>query len=184
MTDREIVSLYHSRDESAIRETESKYGRYLFGVARNLLDSEDSRECVNDTYLRAWNAMPPHMPQFLRTFLGRITRALAIDRIRAMNSVRRAASVYAVSLEELAECVGDGDTPEDTLENKRLAEALNLWLDSLSVGTRQIFVRRYYYFDPLREIAADLGASEAKVKSALHRARLSLREYLEREDLL
>ena len=187
MEDYMIVDLYHRRDEAAIRETETKYGGYLFTIAKNIVGDEDGREVVNDTYLRAWNSMPPHKPSVLSTFLGRITRGLAIDRFRRLGSIKRQSGCYVVSLEELSECVGstpESGSPEDALEYKRLVEVLSRWLDGLCEKERIIFVRRYYFCDPLREIAADLVASEPKVKSILFRLRKSLKTLLTEETLL
>jgi RNA polymerase sigma-70 factor (ECF subfamily) len=183
--DEEIVALYWQRNEDAIRETEQRYGRYLFKIAYQVLaDPEDSEESVNDTYLKAWSAMPPHRPGVLSTFLGRLTRQLSIDRRRARNREKRRPSEYALSLSELEECVSGGDLTRETVDFHLLAEAINAYLLTLSPEARGTFVGRYYYMDPVREIARYFGMSESKAKSMLHRTRLGLRRHLEQEGFL
>lgn len=182
MQDEQIVSLYWQRDEAAIRETEQKYGKYLFKIACGILsDPEDSRESVNDTYLKAWNAMPPHKPQVLATFLGKITRQRSIDLFRKRNRSKRQSSEYALSLSELEECVSGGDTTEQNVDLSLLAEAIHTYLRTLSSEARSAFIGRYYYMDSIREVAAYSGMSESKLKSMLHRIRLGLKTYLEQE---
>ena len=181
MEDEKIVDLYWQRDEAAIRATEEKYGRYLMKIAcRVLADEEDSRESVNDTYWRAWQSMPPHRPSVLRTYLGRITRGLAIDRYRGKNREKRRSSAYALSLAELEECVS-GATAEEQVDLQLLAEAIGAYLRTLPPETRSIFLRRYYCMDSLKEIGARWGMGESRVKSLLFRTRRGLRTYLEKE---
>lgn len=125
MQDEMIVELYWKRDESAIQETENKYSRYLSKIAYNILaDLEDSKESVNDTYLKAWNSMPPHKPSVLSTYLGKITRQLSIDIFRTRNREKRKASEYAISLTELEECITDSSTTEENIDLHQLAEAI------------------------------------------------------------
>lgn len=182
MEDNAIIDLYWNRDESAIVETEAKYGRYLTKIACNILsDSEDSRESVADTYLSAWNSMPPQKPKILSTYLGKITRELSIDLYRKRHSVKRRASEYAVSLSELEECVTAGDTTAQSADLHLLAEAIGAWLRTCSPEARHTFVGRYFFADSIREIASYCGMSESKVKSMLHRSRKALRTYLEQE---
>lgn len=181
MQDKEIIALYWQRDQRAIRETEDKYGRYLTTIAYHILaDREDSEESVSDTYLKAWNSIPPHRPQALAAYLGKITREGAIDRYRRRTSRKRGGSEYALSLSELEECVS-GDAPEQELDARLLAETINNFLRTLTPQARTMFIRRYYFADPIREIAAGGGVSVSKVKSTLHRTRIHLREYLEKE---
>ena len=150
MEDRDIVTLYWQRDEEAIRQTDRQYGRYLSAIAFHILaDREDSRETVNDTYLRAWGSMPPHRPQVLSTYLGHITRQLSIDRWRARGRVKR--SAYAVSLEELGDCVSGRDTPEEALDLRELGRAVGDYLRTLPLPARRAFLCRYYYADSLAE---------------------------------
>lgn len=182
MDDERIIELYWKREEAAIRETELKYGRYLMKIAHNILDDiEDSKESVNDTYLKAWKSMPPHRPTVLSAFLGKITRELSIDRFRSRHRKKRRASEYTVSLSELEECVTDGDTTGQTVELQLLAEAISKYLRSLPLEARSTFLGRYYYMDSIKEVAAYWGMSESKVKSMLHRTRRGLKVYLEQE---
>lgn len=185
MEDNKIVEMYWDRNEDAISETKSKYENYLSKIAYNILaDIEDTRESVNDTYLRAWYSMPPHRPDKLSAFLAKITRHISIDIYRKKNSKRRIGSGYAVSLDELYECTSDSGNPEKETDAKALSNAINDWLMSISESMRIIFICRYFYCDSVRDIAKFTGSGESKVKSTLHRARLSLREYLEKEELI
>lgn len=182
MQDEQIVNLYWQRDESALRETEVRYGHYLTKIAYNILsDLEDSKESVNDTYLKAWNSMPPQKPSVLATYLGKITRQVSIDIFRSKNRKKRQASQYALSLSELEECVSRGNTTEDQVDIHLLTDAIGRYLSQLSPEARNLFVGRYYYFDSLKEVAAYYGFSESKAKSMLHRTRIGLKKYLEQE---
>ena len=182
MEDSRIIELYWAREEAAIRETENKYGRYLATIAYHVLaDSEDSKEVVNDTYLKAWNSMPTHRPGVLSTYLGKIARELSIDRYRKRISRKRGGTEYAISLSELEDCVAGGPTPEQEVELKLLADAISSYLWSLPEETRNAFVSRYFFLDPIKEIAGFLNASESRVKSMLYRARLGLKDYLIKE---
>lgn len=181
MNDDEIVRLYWERDESALRETELKYRNYLMKIAVNILrDTEDSREAVNDTYLKAWNAIPPHKPNPLSLFLGRITRQLSIDRWRGKTREKRGGSEFALSLEELADCTG-GSTPEEEYELTQLASAIGEYLRALTEEKRNVFVWRYYFCEPIKEISQRRGVSEEKIKSMLYRVREGLKKHLEKE---
>ncbi len=182
MLDEEIVDLYWQRDENALRETERKYGPYLTKIAYNILsDLEDSKERVNDTYLKAWNSMPPHRPGVLSAYLGKITRQLSIDLFRTRNREKRRASEYAVSLSELEDCVSGSETTEQRVELKMLAEAINAYLYTLPAEARSIFIGRYYFADSNKDVSRYYGMREAKVKSMLYRIRQGLKEYLEKE---
>lgn len=182
MQDEKIVALYWKRDESAIAETKMKYERYLIKVAHNILDDvEDCQESVNDTYLAAWNSMPPHRPSILSTYLGKLTRRISIDIFRRKNRLKRQASEYAISLTELEDCVSLRNTPDEELEVKFLADAINAFLRSQTEEARNLFVGRYYFLDSLREVAEYCGMSESKAKTMLFRTRCSLRTYLEKE---
>lgn len=185
MEDSRIVELFLQRDESAISETQRKYGNYLTKIAYNILaDVEDSRESVNDTYLKAWYSIPPQMPSVLSTFLGRITRQISIDIYRKRNAKKRQGSEYALALDELYDCASPEGMPEKEVEAQLLAKCIGDYLMTLSEEKRNVFVRRYYFIDSVRDIADCFGISEAKVKSILHRTRLGLKQYLEKEDLL
>ena len=143
MQDEMIVALYWKRDESAISESERKYGRYLSKIAYNILsDWEDSKETVNDTYLKAWNSMPTHKPSILSTYLGKITRQLSIDAFRTRNRDKRKHSEYAVSLSELEDCISGSATTEQSVELKLLAEAINTYLYTLPAEARNTLLRQ------------------------------------------
>ena len=182
MEDEQIVSLYWDRDENAIRETEIKYDRYLTKIAYNILNNtEDSRESVNDTYLAAWDSMPPHKPSILSAYLAKLTRRISIDCFRYRTRDKRMASEYAVSLSELGACVSGGNTTEEIVNVKLLADAIGIYLRLQSEEARTAFIGRYYFLDPIKEVAAYCGMSESRVKSLLYRTRLGLKEYLEKE---
>ena len=182
MQDDKIVALYWERDEAALAATQEKYGRYLTKVAYNILtDLEDSRESVNDTYLAAWNSIPPHKPSVLSTYLGKITRRVSIDRLRKRHSDKRQTSEYALSLAELGEQFAGTDTPQQETELHLLADTIGAFLRTLPTDTRALFIGRYYFLDPLREVAQYCGMSEAKAKSQLFRTREKLKTYLQKE---
>lgn len=182
MQDDRIVALYWERNEDAIYQTQKKYGSYLAKVAYNIVvDYEDCQECVNDTYLAAWNSMPTNRPRILSTYLGKITRQITIDLFRKKNRLKRYASQYAISLEELGDTFADGTTPEQELDGKLLAEAINAFLRTLPENVRNAFIGRYYFFDSLKEVAAYCGISESKVKGILYRTRQDLKTYLAKE---
>ena len=182
MQDSVIVQLYWDRDESAISHTQRKYGPYLTKIANNILaDREDSVESVNDTYMAAWDSMPPQRPAVLSAYLGKLTRRISIDLFRKRTSQKRGGGEYALSLQELGECVSGGTDPEKAVETKALTQAIAAFLESQPVQVRQVFVGRYYYMDPVKEIAGYCRISESKVKILLYRARQALREYLQKE---
>ena len=182
MEDAEIVELYWARDEDAITQTKAKYGAYLNRVAYNILsDLEDSQECVSDTLLAAWRSMPDNRPKNLRTYLGKITRQVSIDLYRRRNRMKRYASEYAISLEELGDSFTDGRTPEDELNARLLTETVNRFLRTLPDEARNTFIGRYYFFDSVKNVARYCGMSESKCKSMLYRTRQSLKVYLQKE---
>lgn len=185
MEDAQIVCLYWDRNETAIRETENKYDRYLTKIAYNILyDMEDSRESVNDTYLAAWNSMPPHKPSVLSAYLAKLTRRISIDCFRCRTQDKRLPSEYAISLTELEDCLSGGNTTEEAVNVKLLADAIGIYLRLLPENARTAFIGRYYFLDPLKEVAAYCGMSESKAKSLLYRTRLGLKEYLKKEGYL
>ena len=182
MKDQEIVGLYWDRNEDAIHQTQMKYGSYLSKVAYNILaDFEDSKECVNDTYLAAWNSMPTNRPNNLATYLGKITRQISIDVFRKKHREKRYASEYAISLDELGDSFTDGVTPEQEFDVKLLDEAINCFVCALPQLTQRAFVGRYYFFDSIKDIAAYCGMTESKVKVLLFRTRQKLKSNLIKE---
>jgi RNA polymerase sigma-70 factor (ECF subfamily) len=189
MEDNRIVDLYWERDERAISESDAKYGAFCARIAMNILDNaQDAEECVNDTYLRAWNAIPPNRPTKLGAFLGKITRNLSLDRYKAKKTAKRGNSLFLVSLDELSECVPDGSTGfgsgfDDETEARLIGECINRFLHKLSGEARDVFICRYFYSDSIGEIARRFGLSESKVKSMLHRARGKLKKSLESEGI-
>lgn len=182
MQDSQIVALYWNRDEAAIDQTEKKYGQYLTTIANNILsDREDSMESVNDTYLAAWDSMPPHKPQVLSTYLGKLTRRISIDLLRRKTSQKRGGSEYTLSLQELEECISGGNTTEQALDVQLLSQAIETYLRSVSQEARNVFLCRYYYLDPVKKIAAYCRISESKAKILLYRTRQGLLEHLRKE---
>ena len=182
MQDEKIVGLYFERNELALKETETRFGNYLYKIAFGILnDSSDSEESVNDTYLAAWNSIPPNKPSRLSTYLGKLTRRISIGIFRRKNSQKRIASQYALSISELEEVIQDAKSMEEDMENKALGQAVNDFLRTLSKENRVLFVSRYYFCDSLKDAAKHLGMSEAKAKSSLFRTRQKLRDYLIKE---
>lgn len=184
MDDSEIIKLYTERSENAISETARKYGRYCRYVAYNILrNDEETDECVNDTYFRAWNAIPPHFPNCLRTFLGKITRGLALNRLEKFAAKKRGEGQAALALDELSECISDkcGGDPTDDIVIKAV---LDRFLEELPAEQRKIFVRRYWYLDSVKKIAKELGLRENAVSVTLFRLRTKLREELEKEGIV
>ena len=182
MQDEQIVQLYWNRDQSAIAQTQIKYSAYLTKIAMNILaDRQDSEESVNDTYLAAWNSMPPQKPSVLSVYLSRLTRRISIDIFRRRTSQKRQGSQYAISLSELDETVSGGTTPEEEVESAQLAQTISDFLRTLSADERNTFIGRYYYMDSLKDVAAYCGMGEAKAKSMLYRTRQKLKLYLEKE---
>ena len=180
--DEKIVSLFWERDEEAIKQTERVYGAYLQKIAYNILsDDEDSRECVNDACLAAWRSIPPHRPKVLRSYLAKLTRQIAIDRLRSRKSQKRQASEYTLSLSELADTFSCGDAVEEALNAELLREAIRTFLHTLPKETRLAFLGRYYYFDSLKEVASYCNMKESKLKSLLYRTRQALKSYLIKE---
>jgi len=183
MEDEAIVNLYFDRDENAITETKTRYGKLLRSIAYKILKNrEDAEECEDDTYVKAWNAMPPERPKILSAFLSKITRNLSLDRYRKNAAVKRGAGEMTVLLGELTECLPDHQDADLTNEIV-VRDTLNAFLDHLPKEARMIFMRRYWFCDSVRDIAKTYGCSESKVKSSLMRSRQKLRTTLEREGI-
>ena len=185
MDDKNIVDLYWQRSEKAIVETDTKYGGYCFSIAFNVLaNNEDAEESVSDTYMAAWNKLPPHRPAVLSTFLGKITRYISINRWKARNAYKRGGGEILLALEELDDCVDGKQNVEDTYEAHELVRTFNRFLDMLPKTERDIFLRRYWFFDSVADIAESFGFTQSKVTSMLHRIRGKLRKQLEKEGVL
>ena len=181
MKDTDIITLYNQRNERAIYETHQKYGDYCMSISLGILHNhQDAEECVNDTYLHTWKSIPPKQPSVLRTFLGKLTRNISIDRLRTRRRARRD-SELTVSFEELSECIPSGQSPEQVLEMQELSRVIDRFLDTLDPDSRNMFLRRYWFFDSIAQIAAGFGVSQSKVKMRLFRVRNELKEYLARE---
>lgn len=177
MDDKQILDLYWERSEAAISETSKKYGKYCRYIAFNILhNDEDSEECVNDTYLRAWNSIPPNRPSVLKTFLGKITRNLSLDRYELLNAKKRNGGQMPLVFDEIQECIPSLDSTENIVEEIALTDILNRFLSSLSLEQRKIFMRRYWYLSPIKEIATEYGMSESKIKMSLFRSRNELKK--------
>lgn len=184
MEDCRIIELYWQRNETAIEETHTKYGHYLSTISMNIVKNlEDMEECVNDTYLHAWNSIPPAYPKTLKTYLATIVRNLSLDCYKKQSAQKRKGSQFYVLLSELEECLPAAGSVEQTLEDKEIAAQISRFLRTLSTEKQQIFVRRYFYCEDIKEISKRLGFSQSKVKSALFDTRKKLREHLEKEGI-
>ena len=184
MEDHAIIDLYWSRDPEAIRRTGEKYGGYCRTIARNILaDRRDAEECDNDTWLSAWNAMPEDRPSLLAQYLGKITRNLAFDRWRAGRAEKRGGGELPLVLEELAECVSPADTLQ-AVEAAELEAAVNRFLRALPERERGVFLRRYWFTEPMADVARRYGMRETTVRTSLFRTREKLRRHLEKEGFL
>lgn len=184
MEDHAIIDLYFARQEQALTETDRKYGPYCRSIAGNILhDPQDTEECVNDTWLKAWNAMPPQRPNCLSAFLGKITRNLCLDRCRISRAEKRGGGAVALALEELGDCLPSRQTVEDAVDASELSGFIDRFLRTLPQRDCALFLRRYWYMDSTRELCGRFALTEGSVKSILHRTRNKLREYLEKEGI-
>ena len=185
MDDQSIVVLYWDRSEQAIAETDRKYGAYCYSIAYHALaNSEDAEESVSDTYMAAWNQLPPHRPSILATFLGKITRRISINRWKAKNTAKRGGGQITLTLEELDDCVDGKQNIERAYESHELVWAFNRFLETLPETERDVFLRRYWFFDSIADIAESFGFAQSKVTSMLYRTRGKLRKQLEKEGFL
>ena len=185
MDDQSIVALFWERSEQAIAETDRKYGAYCYSIAYHALaNSEDAEESVSDTYMAAWNQLPPHRPSILATFLGKITRRISINRWKAKNTAKRGGGQITLTLEELDDCVDGKQNIERAYESHELVWAFNRFLETLPETERDVFLRRYWFFDPIADIAESFGFTQSKVTSMLYRTRGKLRKQLEKEGFL
>ena len=181
MKDSEIIDLYFARSEDAITETDKKHGSFCRSVTFGILGSrEDSEECVNDTYMRLWELIPPQRPEKFRAFIARIARNLALNMLERLSAKKRGGR-YGAAYDELSESLPSPDTVEKCVDDKELSALLDKFLRSLDCEKQLIFLKRYWYLRTVSEIAAEMHLGESKVKMSLHRTREKLREYLEKE---
>lgn len=179
MEDQEIINLYISRSQNAISETENKYGSYCRTIAHNILfDKGESEECVNDSYFRTWNSIPPTIPKILKAFLAKVTRNTALNMYEKKHAAKRNHGQVALSLDELAECIEDENDTEKKIERSEVIAALNEFLEGLDKNKRIYFMQRYFYMTPVKEIAEKNGISEGSLKTMLSRIRADLKKYI------
>ena len=181
MEDQIIVALYWSRDQRALGESQKKYGSLCFRLSENILASrEDAEECVSDALYAAWRQIPPLIPRSLRTFLGRVTRNLSVSRYRADRAGKRSCGMDEL-LSELSDCLPDGCSVEEEADSRALSVTISGWLDTLSPGDRELFVRRYWFCDSLTDIAAQMEETPQQLAQRTYRLRKLLKQCLEKE---
>lgn len=182
MEDRKIISLYHARDERAIFETDRKYGRYLKSISSGLLSAgEDAQECVNDTYLAAWQKMPPDEPRCLRVYLGRIVRNISVSFYRRAHAKKRFSGAQ-ILFSELEEILPDASSNKET-ETSRITEVMAEWLKALRADDRALFLKRYWYLESVKSLSLETGMKAEKITQKLSRLRKRLRTELEKEGI-
>ncbi len=178
MEDEKIVALFFQRSEQAIRELDIKYGKVLHKLSYNIVnDREDAEECVSDAYLGAWNAISPEKPSPLLTYVCKIVRNLSLKLYNKKTAAKRN-SIYTVAVQEIEDCLSDGNTVEDEMEPKELARIIEGFLDTLSAENRVIFMRRYWFSDSCKDIARRVGLTEKNISVRLSRIRQKMKEYL------
>ncbi len=182
MEENKIIELFEARDEEALDVCKKKYDRFCFRIADRILGCrEDAEEIVNDTYLKAWNTIPPQKPQSVKAYLGMLTRQGALNRMEHRNTEKRGGGRVEVALSELEECLaGEGAELTDQI---LLRDTLNRFLHALPQKARTVMIQRYWYLCSVEEIARSCGMSESNVKVTLHRTRAKLKEFLEKEGL-
>ena len=182
MEDAQIIELFWARSENAIAEADARHGKYCRAIAYSILQSpEDAEECVNDTWMNAWGAMPPRRPDCLPAFLGKLTRNLALNRYRRRRADKRGGGQVPLALEELGECAAAPSGMEGVEDRELIVSVLNGFLDALPRRDRMVFLRRYWYFSSVAEIAGEYGLSQSNVKMILSRGRGKLKKALEKE---
>ena len=185
MEDSGIVALYLARDQRAVEETKEKYDSFLDTIARRILgDPLDAAEVVNDTYLAAWNSIPPQKPAVLSSYLAKLTRRIAMKVWRSRDAAKRGGGETALSLEELQQCIPGGRDPEEEVSAKELGRTIDAFLRRLPENERRVFLRRYFYGASIREIGQDYGFTNSKVETMLFRTRKKLKEHLAKEGYL
>ena len=184
MQDSQIIDLYWQRNEAAISESSAKYGNYCYVIANNILaDNEDSEECVNDTWLRAWNSIPPDRPNILKHYLGRLTRWISLNRLRYNDTIKRGGKALTLALDELSDTFDRRADVETKIELKELSQCINAYLKSIDNTKREVFLARYWYMASISEICRCFGFSESKVKNMLMRTRKDLLKKLKEDGL-
>ncbi len=179
MEDKDIVELYWNRDKKAIAETSEKYGKYCKRIAMNIVcNNEDAEECVNDAYLQTWNCIPPHKPNLLSTFLGKIVRNLSFNKYKSIHSAKRGGYEVTLILDELCEIVSDNDTVEDHVIRQEIIRDINSFIHDLAKEKQYMFIRRYWYSDSIIDIAKKCGRTKNSISVELGRIRIKLRNYL------
>ena len=182
MDDNEIIELFFARDEGAVEAAQGKYGAYCAAIARNILDDQGAaEECVNDTWLKCWQSIPPQRPRSLKSFAGRIARNLALSALRADTAQKRGGRQVQLALDELGEIASGGDNPEGVLDREALRAALDGFLAGLPEQRRDLFLRRYWYLDSVEVLAKRFSMSRTQVTTTLHRLRGKLRVHLQQE---
>ncbi len=185
MEDRSIIELFWNRSKNAVGALSSKYGGYCYSIAYNILAvKEDTEECVNDTYFKMWNVVPPTNPNNLPGFLGKLTRGLALDRVRLRTRKKRGGGQYEAVLSELEESLSSGESVERHIEDKEIAAALNRFISALDGESRAVFVLRYFGFYSIEAVGKKTGSNENRVRYLLRKTRAELKNFLEKEELL
>ncbi|MBP3338039.1 MAG: sigma-70 family RNA polymerase sigma factor [Lachnospiraceae bacterium] len=185
MEDKQIVDLFYERSEEALTHMQNKYKRYAGSIAYNILNNvEDAKECVNSAYYKVWNSIPPHKPENLATYLGKIVRNTALDMFEKFNAKKRGGSSVELALEELSDCIPSVEKVEGLVDDIVLKDILNQFLSELPVDNRKVFVKRYWYLCSIKDIAKQCGLSESKVKMTLLRTREKLKTTLQNGEII
>lgn len=184
MDDQIIISLFEKRDESAVSNVYQKYGNYCFQIAWNILkNEEDTKECINDTWMKVWDSIPPQKPHILSAFLAKIVRNLALDKYRKMNAQKRHTFLLSQPIEELEEVIASEHCLDENLNHQSLVTEINQFLAAQKQIDRIIFVRRYFFMDDLKQIEKIVSCKESTIKGKLFRMRKQLKQYLIQEGL-
>ncbi len=185
MEDKSIIELLWERSKEAVDALSRKYGGYCYSIAYNILSSrEDSEECVNDTYFKVWNVIPPNRPQNFPGFLGKLVRSLALDRVRLRTRKKRGGGQYEAVLSELEETLSSNESVERHIEDEEIAAALNRFIAALDEESRTVFVMRYFGFYSIEAVGKKIGGNENRVQYLLRKTRTALKKFLEKEELL
>ncbi len=185
MDDKGIIALFFARDEKAIAQSDVKYGQYCRTISFNILyDHQDAEECTNDTYLQAWNTIPPTKPESLKAYLGRIVRNISLNKFKSRQTQKRKSDEFTAAYDELENVLSSGQSINELIDEIHLKDLIETFLDKQTKENRKIFIARYWYFESIAEISTRLGVSESKTKMSLLRTRNSLRNFLEQEGVI